>query len=269
MADQSPNRHSPSKESTMGADLTGRTVVITGASGALGSAITRRFVEHGVRAVALVDIDETSVRAAAQAVSKAAPGVDVFPVALDVTDHDAVLARYAEIAARFGRVDVAVNNAGIGAPSARIHNVLSEDFRRVLDVNLMGIFHCMKASILQMRTSGGGAIVNTASVAGFTTWTHSSPYGASKAGVIQLTKTAAAEYAKEGIRVNCVCPGTFVTRFHDDLPDGALDDIRNRHPLGRFGTPDEIAMAYIYLAGFGGDWITGTSLVIDGGMSVG
>lgn len=253
----------------MSADLTGRTVVVTGASGALGSAITRRFVEHGVRAAALIDIDESAVRAAADALSAAAPGVDVMPVVLDVTDHDAVIARYGEIAARFERIDVAVNNAGIVAPSARVHNVLSDDFRRVLDVNLMGIFHCMKASILHMRTTGGGAIINTASVAGFTTWTHSSPYGTSKAAVIQLTKTAAAEYAKERIRVNCVCPGTFVTRFHDDLPDGALDDIRDRHPLGRFGTPDEIAMAYIYLAGADADWITGTSLVIDGGMSVG
>ncbi len=242
-------------------------MVITGASGALGSAIVRRFLGEGVRAVALVDVDGTAVARIASELTT--NGVELMPVTLDVTDHDAVQSRYAEIASQFGRIDVAINNAGIVAPSARIHHVRPEDFRRVLDVNLMGIFNCLKASIVQMRTSGGGAIVNTASVAGFTTWTHSSPYGASKAAVIQLTKLAAAEYAHEGIRVNCVSPGTFVTSFHKDLPEGALDDVKDRHPLGRFGDPDEIASAYVYLAGANAAWVTGTSLVIDGGMSIG
>jgi NAD(P)-dependent dehydrogenase (short-subunit alcohol dehydrogenase family) len=251
----------------MNANLEGKTLVITGASGALGSAIARRFLEEGVRAIALVDIDSTAV--ANTATELAQEGVDVAGVTLDVTNHDAVQARYAEIAERFGQIDVAINNAGIVAPSARIHNVRPEDFRRVLDVNLMGIFNCLKASIVQMRASGGGAIVNTASAAGFTTWTHSSPYGASKAAVIQLTKLAAAEYASDRIRVNCVSPGTFVTRFHDGLPQGALDNLRDRHPLGRFGTPEEIASAYVYLAGANADWVTGTSFVIDGGMSIG
>jgi NAD(P)-dependent dehydrogenase (short-subunit alcohol dehydrogenase family) len=251
----------------MNTNLAGKTVVITGASGALGSAIARRFLAEGVRAIALVDIDRAAVEQTAREIETDA--VELLPVALDVTDHDAVQERYAEIAAQFGRIDVAINNAGIVAPSARIHNVRPEDFRRVLDVNLMGIFNCLKASIVQMRTSGGGAIVNTASVAGFTTWTHSSPYGASKAAVIQLTKLAAAEYAQEGIRVNCVSPGTFVTSFHKDLPPGALDDVKDRHPLGRFGEPDEIASAYVYLASVNASWVTGTSLVIDGGMSIG
>jgi NAD(P)-dependent dehydrogenase (short-subunit alcohol dehydrogenase family) len=250
----------------MNTNLEGKTVVITGASGALGSAIARRFLAEGVRSIALVDIDPAAVSLTANDLKT--DGVELLPVTLDVTDHDAVQSRYAEIAARFGRIDVAINNAGIVAPSARIHNVRPEDFRRVLDVNLMGVFNCLKASIVQMRASGGGATVNTGSVAGFTTWTHSSPYGASKAAVIQLTKLAAAEYAQEGIRVNCVSPGTFVTSFHNDLPPGALADVKDRHPLGRFGEPDEIASAYVYLAGANADWITGTSLVIDGGMSI-
>ncbi len=248
-------------------NLVGKTVVVTGAAGALGSAIVRRFIAAGARSVALLDLDGDAASMAAQQVKTDA--VDVVGMQLDVTDHDAVMVRYADIAHRFGVIDIAINNAGIVAPSARIHNVQPEDFRRVLDVNLMGVFNCLKASIIQMRASGGGAIINTASVGGFTTWTHSSPYGASKAAVIQLTKLAAAEYAKENIRVNCVSPGTFVTSFHDDLPDGALDAIRDRHPLGRFGTVDEIAGAYLYLAGSDAHWITGTSLVIDGGLSVG
>ncbi len=256
----------------MNMNLQGRSVVITGGSGALGSAIARRFADEGVAAIALVDRDREATHAAASALvaNHAGTALDVVPVVVDVTDDDAVLVAYAEQVKRFGRIDVAINNAGIVAPSARLHNVKVEDFRQVLDVNLIGIFTCMKAAIRAMRVDGmGGAIVNTASVAGFTTWTHSSPYGASKAAVIQLTKLAAAEYAAEGIRVNCVSPGTFVTRFRDDLPSGALDDIKSRHPLGRFGTTDEIAGAYVYLSGGAAGWVTGTNLVIDGGMAIG
>lgn len=250
-----------SESTTSGKALVGKRAVVTGAAGALGGAIATRFIEEGVSAIALVDLDEAKV--------DAPDGVQVLPVRVDVCDHQAVSAAYVHISESFGGLDVSVNNAGIVAPSARIHNVKPEDFRRVLDVNLTGIFNTMQASIIAMRGSGGGAIVNTGSVAGFTTWTHSAAYGASKAAVIQLTKLAAAEYAKEKIRVNCVSPGTFVTSFHDDLPPGALDGIRDRHPLGRFGLPEEIASAYVYLASDAAEWVTGTSLVIDGGMSVG
>ena len=257
--------------------MTGRTVVVTGGSGALGSAIARRFAAEGVGAIAIVDCDHDATHKAVAALrevtssgTSSASTVDVVPVVVDVTDHDAVQAAYAGLASQFGRLDIAINNAGIVAPSARLHHVTVEDFRRVIEVNLVGIFNCTKAAIVQMRADGrGGAIVNTASVAGFTTWTHSSPYGASKAAVIQLTKLAAAEYAADGIRVNCVSPGTFVTRFHDDLPTSALDAIRGRHPLGRFGSTDEIAAAYVYLCSDAAGWVTGTNLVIDGGMAVG
>lgn len=257
--------------------LVGRSAVVTGAGGALGSAIARRFIHEGVRAIALFDIDQTSVDALAAELEReradeltgnSVPLV-VLPVQGDVCNHDSVIDAFASIADSFGGLDVAVCNAGVVAPSARLHNVLPQDFQRVLDINLTGVFNCMKAAIIQMRRTGGGAIVNTASVAGFSTWTHSSPYGVSKAGVIQLTKLAAAEYAADQIRVNCVSPGTFVTRFHDNLSEAALDDIRRRHPLGRFGDPDEIAGAYAYLAGDNARWITGTNLVIDGGMAVG
>ncbi len=259
----------------METNLKGRSVVITGGSGALGSAIAERFADEGVATIALIDRDGDAVNSAAVALAARSRNVEsaaieVVPVVVDVTDHDAVQSAYASLAERCGRIDVAINNAGIVAPSARIHNVTAEDFRRVLDVNLMGVFNCMKAAIIAMRADGrGGAIVNTASVGGFTTWTHSSPYGASKAAVIQLTKLAAAEYARDAIRVNCVSPGTFVTQFHDDLPPGALDDIRDRHPLGRFGTTDEIAQAYVYLCSEPAGWVTGSNLVIDGGMAIG
>ena len=252
-------------------DFNDKTLVVTGAAGALGSAIAARFVEAGIRRLALVDLDEQALqqKASELKVFVGDRSLEVEVVVVNVTDHDAVQERYAAIAQRFGRIDIAVNNAGIVAPSARIHNVKPQDFRRVLDVNLMGTFNCLKASLSLMRSSGGGAIINTASVAGFTGWSHSSPYNASKAAVIQLTKTAAMEYAKEGIRVNCVSPGTFVTGFHANMGEGAMDGVLARHPLGRFGQTDEIASAYVYLASSSSQWITGTNLVIDGGMSIG
>ena len=253
--------------------LVGKRAVITGAAGELGGAIATRFLDEGVAAVALVDLDASSLEQAAtqlhdHAAAVDATAVDITTVVVDVTDHDAVAARYAEVAERFGGLDISVNNAGIVAPSGRIHNVNPADFHKVLDVNLGGIFNTMKASIVAMRGNGGGSIINTASVAGFTNWTHNSPYGASKAAVIQLTKIAATEYAADEIRVNCVSPGTFVTSFHDDLPAGALDGVLARHPLERFGQPAEIASAYVYLASDQTNWVTGTNLVFDGGMSV-
>lgn len=254
---------------TTGHGLDGKTLIVTGAAGALGSAIVRAFVSAGVRAVGLVDHDAAALRTTIANLHNEKGDVEFVAIPLDVTDHDAVHEAYRDFAVHVGGLDVAINNAGIVAPSARLHNVRPEDFRRVLDVNLAGIFNCLQASIIEMRGRGGGSIVNTASVAGFTTWTHNSPYGVSKAGVIQLTKIAAAEYAKESIRVNCVCPGTFITSFHDEMPDGAMDGVLAKHPLGRFGTTDEIAAAYVYLAGNNATWITGTSMVIDGGMSVG
>ena len=249
--------------------LDGKRAAVSGAAGALGSAIASRFVAEGIAAIALVDVDADQVHASALALrDQAERPLDIQEIVVDVTDHDAVLRHYHEIATAFGGIDISVNNAGIVAPSGRIHNVSPEDFRQVLDVNLMGIFNTMKASIIAMRGAGGGSIVNTASVAGFTNWTHNSPYGASKAAVIQLTKIAAAEYANDQIRVNCVSPGTFVTSFHDDLPAGAMDGVLARHPLGRFGETPEIASAYVYLASDQTSWVTGTNLVFDGGMSV-
>ncbi len=161
----------------MNEDFLVNTLVVTGAAGALGSAIATSFVEAGIRKVALVDLNEGALQQRASELRALTDHqLDIATVALNVTDHDEVQQSYASIAQRFGRIDIAVNNAGIVAPSARIHNVKPEDFRRVLDVNLMGVFNCLKASLSLMRTRGGGVIINTASVAGFTGWSHSSPY---------------------------------------------------------------------------------------------
>jgi 3-oxoacyl-[acyl-carrier protein] reductase len=167
---------------------------------------------------------------------------------------------------RFGRLDVLVSNAGILAPNGRIHNLSTEDWERSFRVNVLGAVNGIRAAVGVMRPQHSGSIILTASVAGMTAWSHSAPYCATKAAVIQLAKVAAVEYARDGIRVNCVCPGTFRSAIHTGLPDEALDAIASRHPLG-LGSAGDIAGAYSYLASDDSRWTTGAALVVDGGYS--
>jgi 3-oxoacyl-[acyl-carrier protein] reductase len=152
------------------------------------------------------------------------------------------------------------------SPNGRIHNLSTEDWDRAYRVNVLGSVNGIKAAVGVMRPQGSGSIVLTASVAGLTAWSHAAPYCATKAAVIQLAKVAAVEYARDGIRVNCVCPGSFRSAIHDDLPDEAIDSIAARHPLG-FGAAADVAGAYSYLAGEGSRWTTGSAIVVDGGYS--
>jgi NAD(P)-dependent dehydrogenase (short-subunit alcohol dehydrogenase family) len=130
----------------------------------------------------------------------------------------------------------------------------------------MGVVHGMTSAIRVMRGAGGGSIINTASVAGLTAWAYAAPYCATKAAVIHLTKVAAVEYAKERIRVNCVCPGTFESGMSAKIPREAMAGLEARHPLG-FGTPADLAGAFAYLAGSESRWTTGTAIVVDGGYA--
>ena len=131
-------------------------------------------------------------------------------------------------------------------------------------MNVLGAVHGIKAAVPVMREQRSGSIVLTASVSGLTAWSHAAPYCATKAAVIELAKVAAVEYARDGIRVNCVCPGTFRSGIHDGLPDEALDAIAARHPLG-LGSAEDLVGAYSYLASDEARWTTGTALVVDGG----
>jgi 3-oxoacyl-[acyl-carrier protein] reductase len=167
---------------------------------------------------------------------------------------------------RFGRLDVLISNAGVLAPSGRIHNLSTADWERAFRVNVMGAVNGIRAAVPVMREQGSGAIVLTASVAGLTAWSHAAPYCATKAAVIQLAKVAAVEYAKDGIRVNCVCPGTFLSAIHTGLAPEAIDAMARKHPLG-LGAAEELVGAYSYLAGDAARWTTGSALVVDGGYS--
>jgi 3-oxoacyl-[acyl-carrier protein] reductase len=152
------------------------------------------------------------------------------------------------------------------APNGRIHNLTTDDWTRAFNVNVMGAVNGIRAAVPVMRSQGSGSIVLTASVAGLTAWSHAAPYCATKAAVMQLAKVAAVEYARDGIRVNCVCPGTFLSAIHDELPQEALDAIAAKHPLG-LGSADDLVGAYSYLASDASRWTTGSAIVVDGGYA--
>jgi 3-oxoacyl-[acyl-carrier protein] reductase len=183
-----------------------------------------------------------------------------------VSDFDQVRSVVERAVERFGRLDVLIGNAGVLSPNGRIHNLSTEDWERAFRVNVLGAVNGIRAAVPVMRAQRSGSIVLTASVSGLTAWSHAAPYCATKAAVIHLAKVAAVEYARDGIRVNCVCPGTFRSAIHDGLPPDALDAIEARHPLG-LGAAGDLVGAYSYLAGGDSRWTTGSALVVDGGYS--
>ncbi len=242
-----------------------RTIIITGAARGLGRALARRFAAEPATSLVLADVDEQGLRETGAEIASTAAAVRELPT--DVGDPDAVDRLVDEAVAQFGGLDVMINNAGVLSPNARIHNLTAADWERTLRVNLMGVVHGIVAAVRVMRGSGGGSIINTASIAGVTAWTHSAPYGASKAAVIHLTKMAAVEYAREGIRVNCVCPGSFASAMQSEVPAAAMELVAKQHPLG-LGTPEDLVGAYAYLASDDARWTTGAALQVDGGYSL-
>jgi len=240
-----------------------RVVAITGAGGALGAALSRQFAGEPDTALVLSDISQASLDATLDGLPERA---DVETLLADVSDPDQVAAVVDRATERFGRLDVLISNAGVLSPNGRIHNLATEDWERAFRVNVLGAVNGIRAAVPVMRQQRSGAIVLTASVAGLTAWSHAAPYCATKAAVIQLAKVAAVEYARDGIRVNCVCPGTFLSAIHEDLPQEAIDAIGKRHPLG-LGAATDLVGAYSYLASDAAKWTTGAALVIDGGYA--
>jgi meso-butanediol dehydrogenase / (S,S)-butanediol dehydrogenase / diacetyl reductase len=241
-----------------------RTVVIIGAGGTLGSALAQQFAGEPATDLVLSDISQPSLDATLAALP--AEHGDVATLLADVGDFEAVDAVVKLAVERFGRVDALISNAGVLSPNGRIHNLTTADWERAFRVNVMGAVNGIRAAVPVMRAQRSGSIVLTASVSGLTAWSHAAPYCATKAAVIQLAKVGAVEYARDGIRVNCVCPGTFLSGIHADLPQQAIEAIAARHPLG-LGAATDLAGAYSYLAGDASRWTTGTALVVDGGYS--
>jgi meso-butanediol dehydrogenase / (S,S)-butanediol dehydrogenase / diacetyl reductase len=243
---------------------TRRVVAIMGAGGALGAALSRQFAGEAATDLVLSDLSECSLGATMAGLPET--GHPVETLLADVSDFAQVEAVAALAVERFGRLDVLINNAGVLSPNRRIHNLTTEDWDRAYRINVLGAVNGIRAAVPVMRTQHSGSIVLTASVAGFTAWSHAAPYCATKAAVIQLAKVAAVEYAHDGIRVNCVCPGTFLSAIHEGLPQNAIDSMAAKHPLG-LGSPTDLVGAYSYLAGDPSRWTTGSAIVVDGGYS--
>jgi 3-oxoacyl-[acyl-carrier protein] reductase len=241
-----------------------RVVVITGAGGALGAAVSKKLADEPDTDLVLSDVSAPSLEATVAGLV-ATDGSVVTKLA-DVSDFAEVESVVNLAVERFGRLDVLISNAGVLSPNGRIHNLTTEDWERAFRINVLGAVNGIRAAVAVMRPQGSGSIVLTASVSGLTAWSHAAPYCATKAAVIQLAKVAAVEYARDGVRVNCVCPGTFLSAIHDDVPPEALDAIAERHPLG-LGTAGDLAGAYSYLAGDASRWTTGSTMVVDGGYS--
>jgi len=241
-----------------------RVVVITGAGGTLGAALSSRFAGEPDTDVVLSDVSNESLEASVAGLPEERGAVETLLA--DVSDVAQVEAVVTLAMDRFGHVDALISNAGVLSPNGRIHNLATEDWEHAFRVNVLGAVNGIRAAVPVMRAQRSGSIVLTASVAGLTAWSHAAPYCATKAAVIQLAKVAAVEYARDGIRVNCVCPGTFLSGIHADLPQEAIDAIAARHPLG-LGSPTDLVGAYSYLASDASRWTTGAALVVDGGYA--
>ena len=245
-----------------------KVALVTGAASGMGLATARAFADAGA-AVLLADFREDAVKAEAQKLVIA--GHKAIAVRCDVSDDAQVATMVDRTVAEFGRIDAAFNNAGVMAHIAATADSTREEWDRVIGINLRGVWSCMKYELRQMQRQGGGAIVNNASVGALSGNPGIGSYIASKHGVVGLTRTAALEYIKQGIRVNAVNPGLIDTQIARDVVSGdeqAYGEIAKNVPIGRAGRPEEIASAVLWLCSRGASYVVGHALTVDGGMTI-
>lgn len=249
--------------------LEGKVAIVTGAARGIGRATALRFLREGAR-VALADRDARALEATAAA---AAPAQAVLARPCDVARRAEVEALVQATLDRFGRIDVLVNNAGYGLRGT-VEQTSEEDWDALMATNVKGVFLCAKAVLPVMRRQGGGTIVNVASTVSFIGIPERAAYVASKGAVAALTRAMAIDHAREGIRVVAVAPGTVATDYYDRIvagspdPEGMRRMLAARQPIGRAGTPEEIANAILFLASEEASFCIGTILLVDGGMVV-
>jgi NAD(P)-dependent dehydrogenase (short-subunit alcohol dehydrogenase family) len=249
----------------MAGRVEGKVALVTGGASGIGRATALTFAREGAKLV-VADMNEDGGHQTVHMITE--KGGEAIFVQVDVTSASAVEAMISKTVETYGRIDCAHNNAGIsGGLSARTAEYPEDAWHQVIAVNLTGVWLCMKYEIPQMLHHGGGTIVNTASAAGLVGGRGMSAYVASKHGVVGLTKTAALEYAQQGIRVNCVCPGV----IHTPMTERGLSDpeLRARiiatEPIGRVGTPEEVAEAVVWLCSDAASFVTGHTMTVDGG----
>lgn len=249
-------------------DFTGKVALVTGASSGMGLASAWAFAEAGA-SVVLADVREELV--AAEAAKLTQRGWHAVGLRCDVSNDEQVAAMVASTVERFGRLDAAFNNAGVMAKIAPTAESSRDEWDRVIGINLRGVWSCMKYELQQMERQGSGAIVNNASVGAFTGNPGIPSYIASKHGVIGLTRTAALEVVKKGIRVNAVNPGLIDTQIAREVvgeDQQKYEGLAQQVPMGRAGRPEEIATAVLWLCSPAASYIVGQGLTIDGGLTV-
>ena len=246
--------------------LNGRVALVTGAASGIGRATAELFAAMRARVVAC-DVNADAGAAVAAALREA--GAEARFVAADVTDGEALREVVADAVAAFGRLDCAANCAGVGGGHASTHEYPEDEWDRIVEINLRGTWLTMRAEIEAMLDGGGGAIVNVSSTLGLRGSPFAAPYSASKHAVLGLTRTAALEYAAQGIRVNAVCPGAIDTPMMDATFErfpGFREALTGFVPMGRMGGPQEVAGAIAWLSSDAASFVTGEALTVEGGL---
>lgn len=251
-------------------EFKGRVALVTGAGSGIGQAAAFAFASHGAHVV-VADVDAGAGEATVDRIRQS--GGDAAFIRADVSDEAQVTRLIDETVQRFGRLDIAFNNAGVTQNSQPLADQPDDMYDHVFDVSARGLWLCMRAEIRQMLKQGGGSIVNMGSMSSVVGIAGLSTYSASKHAVLGLTRGAALDYAKQGIRINAVGPGTIDTPMIERFielagTDSVMDPIRAAHPVGRTGKPSEVAEAVLWLASDASSFVVGHMLMVDGGYSV-
>lgn len=244
-------------------DFTNKVAFVTGAASGIGEAVARQLAERGAKVV-VADLKIEPAKAVAEAIEAA--GGAAAAVAVDVADAAQVEQAVQFAIETFGRLDLAVNNAGIGGEAGKVGDYSLEGWRKVIDVNLTSVFYSMKYEIAAMLETGGGAIVNMASILGTNGFGGAPAYVAAKHGVVGLTKAAAIDYAKDNIRVTAVGPGFIETPLIEGQREG-FEALRALHPVGRLGRSEEVAALTLFLLSDAASFVTGSYHLVDGGYA--
>jgi 3-oxoacyl-[acyl-carrier protein] reductase len=244
--------------------LKDKVAIVTGAGSGIGEATAVKFAQEGAR-VAVCDINVAACEKVVKSIGDA--GGTAMAVHLDVTDKASVAAMVEGVMKAWGRVDTLVNNAGI-VQDAQLKKMTDEQFDRVIDVNLKGVYHCTKAVVDIMLEQGTGCILNASSIVGLYGNFGQTNYAATKFGVIGMVKTWARELGRKGVRANAVCPGFIETPILKSMPEKVIKMMEDKVPLGRLGKPEDIANAYAWLASDEASYINGAVIEVSGGVTI-
>ncbi|EUK19222.1 SDR family NAD(P)-dependent oxidoreductase [Commensalibacter papalotli (ex Servin-Garciduenas et al. 2014)] len=245
-----------------------KVALITGGAQGIGFDTAKAFADQGANVI-IADYNEKQAQIAAQEINK--QGNTAIAITCDVSKEDHVKATITQIIDQFGQLDIAFNNAGVQSPVTNIADLTSEEYDRTLNINLKGVWLCMKYELLQMRKQGSGVIVNCSSLGGLVGGVGRAAYHATKHGVLGLTKSAALEYAIQNIRINAICPGTIDTPMVEKMfetGDLSREDLARVQPIGRLGKGSEIADAVLWLCSPASSFVIGQSISVDGGYII-